>query len=217
MIEGFIQWASQNESAITLLFSGVVAFSTLVYAFLTWGLVKETKNMREAQVEPRIAITLEPNDEFIGFIFLKIENVGLGSAYKINLNLEGNFKYQEEKWLSEVGFFKNGISYLSPKQHLKFFLTSMTENYEEKIKAKFEIRMVYCDCLGKKHEDQILCDFSQFEGMRQLGKPPLHTISKSLEEINKKLDVPIKSKLSAFRVVAYTKEEYEKEIQSLSK
>lgn len=40
-----------------LVFSWVFSFSTLVYAFLTWRLVSETKRLRVAQTEPIVSVT----------------------------------------------------------------------------------------------------------------------------------------------------------------
>ena len=42
-------------------FTGVVALSTVVYAFLTWRLVSETRRMREVQTEPRVSVRVEPD------------------------------------------------------------------------------------------------------------------------------------------------------------
>ena len=48
-------WLTQNGN---LLFSGIVAISTVVYAFLTWQLVSETRKMRKVQTEPSVASIL---------------------------------------------------------------------------------------------------------------------------------------------------------------
>lgn len=45
---GFLQC---NSGALTVIFSGIVTVATIVYAVLTWKLVKETKGMRENQAE----------------------------------------------------------------------------------------------------------------------------------------------------------------------
>jgi hypothetical protein len=48
---------------LLLVFSGVVALSTVVYAVLTWKLVAETRKMREAQTEPKVSVFVEMNDQ----------------------------------------------------------------------------------------------------------------------------------------------------------
>jgi hypothetical protein len=53
-----IEIINQNSGLMTLLFSGVVAVSTLIYAILTWQLVSETRKTREAQTEPKIEVRI---------------------------------------------------------------------------------------------------------------------------------------------------------------
>jgi len=43
------------------------------------------------------------------------------------------------KFLFELGFIKNGLRYLAPNQKLQFFLTKITENFEEKTKTTFKL------------------------------------------------------------------------------
>ena len=59
---------NRNSGVFNVIFSGLVAFSTIIYAFLTWSLVLETRKMREAQTEPNIIITIQPSEEWINFI-----------------------------------------------------------------------------------------------------------------------------------------------------
>ena len=62
-------------------FTGVVAASTVVYAFLTWRLVSETRRMREVQTEPRISMSLALSDRFgSGGLELVIRNEGQGGS-----------------------------------------------------------------------------------------------------------------------------------------
>ena len=44
---------------LMVLFTGVVAASTVVYAKLTGKLVSETQRLREVQTEPRVSIRVE--------------------------------------------------------------------------------------------------------------------------------------------------------------
>jgi hypothetical protein len=53
--------------------------------------------------------------------------------------------------LSEIGFIKIGLKYLAPNQKIQFFLTSLTENYEEKLKKPIEIKITYENCCNKKN------------------------------------------------------------------
>ena len=85
--------------------------------------------------------------------------------------------------LSQLGFIKNGLKYLAPNQKLQSFLTNMLENFEEKIKIKFEIEINYENCVGKTYKDSYLIDFSQLKGLETIGEPPIYKISKHIESI----------------------------------
>jgi hypothetical protein len=50
-----------------------------------------------------------------------IQNVGLGPAYNIKFKLDPDFEYGEGKFLSDLGFVRNGLKYLAPNQKLQFF------------------------------------------------------------------------------------------------
>ena len=89
-----------------IIFSGVVAIATVVYAILTWKLVSETRKMRLSQFTPHISIIFEPREEWINFIDLKIKNNGLGSAHNIKFKLLSNLNYTDGKKLSEMNLMK---------------------------------------------------------------------------------------------------------------
>ena len=79
---------------LLLIFAGIVAASTLVYAVLTWRLVGETRRMREVQTEPQISVRAELSERGDhGGIDLVIRNEGQGAAYKINFKFEGDPTY----------------------------------------------------------------------------------------------------------------------------
>ena len=170
-----------------VVFSGVVAVSTFVYAILTCRLVSETRRMRLAQTEPMVSVTYHPREEWINFIDFRIKNVGAGPALDISLEVDPDFEYVPDKLLSELNLFKNGLNYLGPGDELRFFLTSLTENGAAKTETPFEIRVTYRGTIGKKKTDRYVIDFSEFEGIMQLGKPPLHEIADSMKDLARRL------------------------------
>jgi len=199
----------ENSGAFTVIFSALIAIATIVYAVLTWRLVSETIKMREAQTEPKVSVTIQPREEYINFIDMVIQNIGLGPAYDVKFKVDPDFEYAEGKFLSELGFMKNGLGYLAPNQKLQFFLTSMTENFEEKTKKHFEIRVTYKNSGDKKYEDIYTIDFSQLIGLSQL-KPPLYKIAENIEKIQKDIQ-NLATDFSRLKVIKYTKEDVEKE------
>jgi len=195
---------------LTVIFSGVVASATVVYAILTWKLVSETRRMREAQTEPKVSLCIQPREELINFIDLVIQNVGLGLAYDIKFKISPDFEYAKGRFLSELGFMKNGVRFIAPNQKIQFFLTSMIENFEEKIEKSFQVTITYKNSVGKTYEDEYPIDFSQFIGLTQLGEPPLYKIAKNIESIQRDIQ-HLSTGFYKMKVIRYTKEDVEEE------
>ena len=209
-----LEFLNENSGAFAVIFSAAVAFATVVYAILTWKLVSETRKMREAQTEPKVSVTIQPREEWINLIDMVIQNIGLGPAYNIKFEINPDFEYMKGKFLSELGFMKNGLKYLAPNQKLQFFLTSMIENFEEKTKKPFEIRVTYQNSIGKTYKDVYMIDFSQLIGLSQLGEPPLYKIAKNVEEIKENIHY-FSTGFHKIKVIRYTKEDIEKETKQL--
>jgi hypothetical protein len=187
-----------------------MASATIFYAFLTYFLVSETKKMRKAQTEPEISITIQPSEEWINFIDIVIENVGLGSARNIRFEVISDFECEKGKFVSNIGYIKNGLDYFAPKQKLIFFLTSMVENFEEKITKRLEIKVIYQDKTNKSYDPTFKIDFSQLEGLIQSGNPPLYMIAEEIKKIQEDIHL-ISTGKKRIEVVAYTKNEIEEE------
>ncbi len=210
---GLVEFLNENSGAFAVIFSAVVAIATVVYAILTWRLVSETRKMREAQTEPKVSVTIQPREEWIKLIDMVIQNIGLGPAYNIKFEINPDFEYMKGKFLSELGFMKNGLKYLAPNQKLQFFLT--IENFEEKTKKSFEIKVTYQNSIGKTYKDVYTIDFSQLIGLSQLGEePPLYKIAKNVEEIKKDIH-HLSTGFHKIKVIRYTKEDVEEETKQL--
>jgi hypothetical protein len=193
---GMIDVLNQNNGAITVVFSAVVAIATVVYAILTWKLVSETIKMREAQTEPKISATIQADERYINWINLIIQNIGQGPAYNVKFELNPDFEdknipdvenIDETFKLSEVGFIKNGLPYFAPDQRIQLFLTNLAEDFKKKLETPFEIKIIYENSIHKLYSDLYMIDFSQQRRLNQVGKPPIYEISKNLEDINKTL------------------------------
>jgi len=189
----------------------MVAVATITYAILTWKLVSETRKMRESQTEPRISVIIQSREESINFIDMIVQNIGLGPAYNLKFEIVPDFECWEGKYLTMLGFIRNGIRYLAPNQKIQFFLTSLTEKIE-KIKERFEMKVTYKNSAGKFFNDTFIIDFSEFEGRGTLGTPFIHSLCKSLEEIKKHIEY-ISNGFHKIKVVAYTKKELEDEME----
>ncbi|MBK7052034.1 MAG: hypothetical protein IPH54_15740 [Rhodoferax sp.] len=187
-----VDFLNQNAGALSTVFAGIVMFATVVYAVLTASLVKETRQMREVQTEPRIEITACPSPEFVSIITLRVRNIGLGPAYDVCFKLRGEAETEGENELiqdfSKSQFLERGLRYLGPGQELRSRYTQMTQNYEGKIKARLVVDASYRSTAGKSYSHAIPIYFEEFEGYGTVGTPPLHAIAKAMEKMEKNLD-----------------------------
>jgi len=155
---------------------------TVVALISTWKQVSETTKMRKAQTEPEISITIQPSEWWINLIDMVIENIGLGSARNIRFEVISDFECEKGKFVSNIGYIKNGLDYFAPKQKLTFFLTSLLENFEEKKLSLLKLR-----CSIKTRQTRLttilLNYFAQFEGLIHTEKPPLYIIAENIKEI----------------------------------
>ncbi len=130
-----------------IIFSGVVAISTIVYAILTWKLVSETRRMRQLQITPDIHCYFEMSEASATIVYIIFENIGYGIAKKIHFNIVNDFRFYDhkEQRLDSKGAIKNGLKNFYPKQKLKFFFTDLSKKHDEKIEEEIEINLTYKD------------------------------------------------------------------------
>lgn len=203
-----IRWLNQNAGAFSLLFSAVVTLATVVYAWLTWKLVGETRAMRRAQTEPSVSLRLAPHAYRFGFVDLVLCNDGVGAAYDVAFQVVAGDDADVEllKKLNELGFVKRGLAYMSPRQEIRTFFASAIQRDEQRMNTNIKVLTRYRSALGDKVEGEFWLDFSPFWGYGAVGEHPLVAIEKELEKIQKEV-TSLGSGSKKLRVRTYTLEE----------
>jgi len=152
------------SNVLTLIFSGIVAISTGVYALLTWRLTSETRKMREAQTTPNVLVTVDPED--FHDLYLVVRNVGLAPAYNIKFAISPDLVIIKDYRLSKVGFIKDGLSILAPGQEIKTFLYSPSiVELKNQIDTVLNIEILYESIDEKQIRQNYQIDLSQFKGI----------------------------------------------------
>ena len=219
-IASVAEFLNNNSGVLTLIFTAVVALSTIFYAFLTAKLVSETRKIREAQTEPRIHITLESLDFLISLTRLNIKNIGLGPAsdlqFRPRIVSGGESAENLLKEFTNSNFFKTGLRHLGPGQHVYSRYTDMRKDLEGKMDSVIAFKLDYKSVTGRQYSEEIIIDMSEMKDDYRLGKPHLYSIAQSLEKIQKDLG-HIVSGFKRVRVDVYSSADREREYKEWEK
>ena len=205
---------------LIIVFTAVVAGSTVAYALLTRQLVSETRRLREVQTEPRVSVRVESAEGVgHGALELVVRNEGQGAAQNIQFGFEGDPTYFMENGLEQpidqIPVIENGLTYLGPGQHFRILLGWLFgDAFERASQEPWTFHVDYGNLLGKSQRGSFTLDFSQFSGLMVGDGPPLVKIEKHLETLQKDLH----SLTTGFRklhVLTQTKEEFRKEMEDL--
>src|ERR1035437_3722876 len=75
------------DGILSLVFSGIVAISTICYVLLTRQLVKESRETRKFYITPSIVASLQFAETSRNVIQLKLKNIGLGYAQNVSFQI----------------------------------------------------------------------------------------------------------------------------------
>ena len=172
-------------------FSGVVALSTVVYAFLTWKLVSETKSLRKAQTDPQLSISIAADrGDIDGLVELVIGNHGGGAAHNITLGFEGDPTHFSETYpIDKVAIIEHGIRYMEPHGSWRIPLGSFyhPERFEKAVKNPWVFNVRYEDSLGKVTPEIFNIDFRQLSGLWSTSSP-MSKIAKDVKSMEKHIN-----------------------------
>ncbi len=198
----WLDFLNRNSGAIGVLANSVLVFITAIYVYLTWKLVRETRQMKVAQTVPKVIVYVRPRDNAINWFDLVVQNVGASPAYDVSFSVHPDFRFGEGRHISDLGLIKDGIRFLPNEDKIQFFFTSLLEDFDYKVKTPFHIDVKYKDGKGKEHEGRCFINFSLFVGMAQVGNPPLYEIAESVKSIKNNFE-QVSSGLKKPRVIVY--------------
>jgi len=119
-------WLNQNAGAIQAIFGGLVFIATAYYVWVSLGMLKEMKIIRIKEEEPNINLRLIKIDATK--YNLEITNISNIEVFDLRFIEAPDLNYGPLK-TSQIGFIKNGISYLGIGQILDHpFLCTLYNN-----------------------------------------------------------------------------------------
>lgn len=213
----FFSYLNQNAGALQAIFALVVAVATVVYAWLTYKLVAETRRMRRAQSEPRIEVFFRPSDISVNFLEFVVKNIGLGAAYDIKFSVEpGRASDTLPKLvarLEAIQVLRTGMSFLAPSQEFFSFWDSLFGVAEPALNAPIRIRTSWKDAAGAEFEAIHVLNLQELLGMSRIGKQPMQVVAESLEALAKSIQGVVENR--RLGINAYDSEDREREAKEL--
>ena len=200
-----------NDTLIVV-FTGVVAGSTVLYMLITGWLAWETRRGREAQSEPKVSVQLELNEQIgQGLLQLAIRNEGMGPALDIRFKFVGNPEYflgnGMRTPINEVPAIKDGLRYLGSGRQFTFVLGRLLgDNFNEANENPWTFDVHYKTQTRKSREDKYVLDFSQFSGLFIEEGNPLRKMEQHLGDIKKEITY-LGTGFHKPQVITQTKEE----------
>ncbi|MDN4164876.1 hypothetical protein QWY31_05150 [Cytophagales bacterium LB-30] len=185
------------EGVLTLVFSGLVAISTIFYVILTERLVRETRIMRKNQVEPHIIAFLDLSERLPDIVYVKTKNIGLGVALNVRFKIEKDISYPDSISLSNLTYFSEGVNYFPPNHEDKHLVFSFRQDTERKMDDSIIFKVEYESILGEKKSNHYNLRFNELAGKGSLNPPDTHIgnigyrleqIEKTLVKINEKIE-----------------------------
>ena len=150
-----------NDDLI-MVFTGVVAGTTVVYAGFTGWLGWETRKMRQVQTEPRVSVRVALDHIHRG-LELVICNEGQGTARNVRFTFEGDTTYvtgplHPKRCLpDDIAVIKNGLHFLEPGETHRFPLGQQRNDGTSQGLWTFHTR--YENLSGNKKKRHLCCRF----------------------------------------------------------
>ena len=161
-----------SGDTLIVVFTGVVALSTVVYAILTWNLVSETRRMREVQTEPRVTVRLEQDHTGQSGYELVVSNSGQGPAKNLRFQFKGDPSHFRNSFLGtapptvdQLPLIRDGLDYMEAGEVFRFTLGSVTpEEFRRASESPWKFTTTYESLYGKKKKETFVVQVSHFEG-----------------------------------------------------
>jgi hypothetical protein len=173
----------KNYFAVLIPLLGSVA--TVVLALLTLQMVREMKQTREEERRPYVYTDffLESN-----IIFVIVRNSGKNGAKDIKVTFSPPLITSENKNISDIAMFKEGIKFLPPDKELKTWFDMGPSFYSSALQKSYNVKISYEDMVSdKKYEEEYQLDLETYKEIIYLHRKTLHDIAEELERINKTL------------------------------
>ncbi len=179
------------NDAVHWLFSDAITVATIIYAALTYSLLRQTIRLRQVETDPEISIYLEAGHSSQPLISLVIGNIGRGPAYDVRFTVSPDDPiWENHDWrLTKITFLRNdeGLPYMAPGQMIRVdigtFMSlrktpfSISASYLSKAQHRSKRRS------SRPFASSFTLSVGKFEGMALPQETPEQQIANHLKKI----------------------------------
>ncbi|MCF0265995.1 hypothetical protein KW868_16225 [Acinetobacter guillouiae] len=181
------------EASITDWLSVIIyacTFGTAIWAAITAkNALNENKRMAndnrrlvDAQTEPFVDIKLEIMPESVNWVRLKIQNLGLSSAFNIkftikDIDLQNNISKIIINKFFEISFMRHGLNYLSKSDFRYTGFINLLERNRQRgftlndfLGTEFTVKITFEDINKKQYQSEFLLAMNELIGIYRIGK-----------------------------------------------
>lgn len=199
-IESSIKLSQDNLSSWVSAFATVIiAFLTIVLAKETWGLrliqLSQIEQIRKDSLKPSVSLFLKSSPEGFNFIDIHVSNNGPGTAQNVEFKFINRSKDTVEVYehllndLNRLAILEKGISSLSANEQRSSYLFSFIDFHnkfkEKALECVIEVEITFEDIEGSKYLSKSFFNFNEYKGISSLGGDPLREIASNIEKIQK--------------------------------
>ena len=162
-------------------------------------IANDNQRLVNSQTEPFVDVSLEVMPQSINWIRLKIQNLGLSSAFNIRFTVTDVTPDNDSSQLVisqffGINFMRQGLSYLSKGDSRYTGFINLSDSDEERgftvdefLNTKFTITIEFEDVLKKKHLSKFIIVINDIHGIYRIGKSFEEQAIEQMKALNNKL------------------------------
>ncbi|OAL85819.1 hypothetical protein AY605_14575 [Acinetobacter sp. SFD] len=159
----------------------------------------DNKRLVDSQTEPFVDISLEVMPESVNWIRLRIQNLGLSSAFNITFTVKNLSPQTDSSKLIidqffGISFMKHGLSYLSKGDFRYSGFINLLESDEARgfsiddfLSTKFTVIVAFKDIRNKPHTAIFNISINELSGIYRIGKSFEEQLIAEMKGLNTKL------------------------------
>lgn len=163
----------------------VTAAATVVLAYVTTVLARETKRLSDATSQPTVVVTFEPSPWSIIHTNLVLQNTGTGTAYDIKASFDPPIKMDQRGQAAVMPL--RSLSVLKPGASFSVFLNGFENLHEQVLTVEVSWRRSpnSTKCESHSYALNLIEDYKDWGQLG--GPPPLIQIAQDIRKLREEV------------------------------